>query len=159
MQLFSIGQTAAVSMEAIHALGQHVDDLNANQKRIFQTTEYASCILYIANMGCARISVCILIKNMLPGRPPRIAAWAFGIFSAIWTVIGVLVAAFTCSVPEPWNFLGDKCIDIVAFANYICVTNIVVEVLLVAIPLSVWNLRLSAGRSICISSLFMARLT
>lgn len=34
--LFSIGQTAAVSMEAMHALGQHKSEINARQLRIFQ---------------------------------------------------------------------------------------------------------------------------
>ncbi|KAF2279114.1 uncharacterized protein EI97DRAFT_440579 [Westerdykella ornata] len=157
--LFSVGQTAAVSMEAMHALGQHAADLTVEELRIFQKAEYAGCMLYIANMGCARISVCLLIMKILPGRIAKCAALGFAIFSGLWTFSGVMVTVFPCPFPQPWHFLGKQCIDVISFINYIGITNIVVEVILVIIPLVVWNIRLSAGRSISVSSVFLSRLS
>jgi hypothetical protein len=42
--------------------------------------------------------------------------------------------------------------------NYIGITNIVVEVLLVMIPLVVWNVRISATNRVSVSFVFLARL-
>lgn len=157
--LFSIGQTAAVSVEARYALGQHYRSLSAQQISIFQKAEYAGCMLYIANMGCARISVCLLIKKILPGTNAKYTAIVFAVFSALWTVSGVFVTAFPCTPPNPWESQGKRCFNLLKFVNYIGITNIVVEVLLVSIPLFVWNLRLTAGRRLSVSACFLSRLS
>ncbi|KAF2009667.1 hypothetical protein BU24DRAFT_80507 [Aaosphaeria arxii CBS 175.79] len=157
--LFSVGQTAAVSMEAIHALGQHRRDLTPKQLSIYQKSEYAACILYIANMGCARLSMCFLIRKILPGCAARWAVVIFGTFSALWTIAGVLVSAFRCKPPNVWAKSGDQCIDIVKFVNYTGISNIVVEILLVSVPLFVWNLRTTAGRRVSVSACFLSRLS
>ncbi|KAF2635635.1 hypothetical protein P280DRAFT_553688 [Massarina eburnea CBS 473.64] len=158
--IFSIGHTIATSIESFQVLGQERKDLDANQLTIYQKAEYVSCMLYIANMGCARMSLCALIKKVLPGRIPRSTACVFIWFTLLWTASGVLVVTFHCSLPHPWKFLGNsKCIDIVKWVNYVCITNIVVEVLLVMIPLIVWNLRTSAGKRLSVSLLFLTRLS
>ncbi|KAF2439639.1 hypothetical protein P171DRAFT_436271 [Karstenula rhodostoma CBS 690.94] len=158
--LFSVGQTIAVSVESIQALGQHITELSPNQIMIFQKTEYASCILYIASMGCARISLCLLIKDILPGSVARFTALGFAAFTALWTVTGVLVAAFLCPSPNPWQRgNGKKRLEISSWVNYVGSTNIVVEILLIMIPLCVWNVRTSAGRRIYVSLLFVSRLS
>jgi hypothetical protein len=116
-------------------------------------------MLYIANMGCARISVCLLISNVLPGVVPRYTALVFAGFTALWAVSGVLATAFACSLPDYWRFIGkEHCINGITFVNYIGITNIVVEVILVMIPLVVWNVRLSARRRASVSLIFVARL-
>jgi hypothetical protein len=110
-------------------------------------------------MGCARISVCLLISKVLPGVVPKYTALVFAAFTVLWTVSGVLATAFACHVPDPWRFLEKRhCMDVLTFVNYIGGTNIVVEVLLVILPLIVWNVRLSAGRRISVSLVFVARL-
>ncbi|KAF2029803.1 hypothetical protein EK21DRAFT_112479 [Setomelanomma holmii] len=158
--LFSFSQTVAVSVASIHVPGRHAHDLTDSQKDMFQKAEYVACMMYIANMGCSRISVCLLIRKVLPGMVPKYTALVFAGFTAIWTVSGVLVTAFACNLPKPWNFLGNQhCYDVVAFVNYIAITNIVVEVLLVTIPLVVWNVRLSARKRISVSLVFLARLS
>lgn len=161
--LFSFGQTVAVSIESIRVLGQHVVDLSAEQILVYQKAEYAACMLYIANMGCSRISVCLVIKKALPGRVPKYAALGFATFTALWMVSGVLVTAFACSLPNPWQFIRNnhrstECYDVVTFVNYIGITNIVVEIILVIIPLVVWNVKLSAARRVSVSLVFLARL-
>lgn len=110
-------------------------------------------------MGCARISVCLLIRKVLPGYVPRYTALFFAGFTALWTVSGVLATALACTLPHPWKFIGNgHCIKVVSFVNYIGISNIVVEVVLVLIPLVVWNVRLSAGRRLSVSLVFSARL-
>ncbi len=110
-------------------------------------------------MGFARLAVCLVIKNLLPGIVPKYTVLVFASFTALWTIIGILVSAFPCHLPTPWQFVDTQnCYDLVAFVNYISITNIVVEVLLVMIPLFIWNVRLSAGKRISVSLVFLARL-
>jgi hypothetical protein len=114
-------------------------------------------MFYIANMGCARIAVCLLLRKVLPGAVPKYTVLVFAGFTAIWTVSGVLVTAFACSLPDPWKFIRNKlCYNVHSFVNYIGVTNIIVEILLVIIPLVVWNVRTSRRTSV--SFVFLARL-
>lgn len=111
------------------------------------------------NMGCARLSLCILIKNIIPGSIARITALIFATFTALWTASGVLVTLFACSPPHPWQRKDNKaCIDIVSWVNYVGATNIITEILLISIPLCIWNVRASAGRRMSVSLLFLSRL-
>jgi hypothetical protein len=116
-------------------------------------------MLYIASMGCSRISVCLLIKKILPGTVPKYTALVFVGFTAVWMTSGMLVTAFACNLPHPWNFIKKSgCYDVVAFVNYVGITNIIVEVLLVILPLVVWNVRISTTRRTSVSLVFLARL-
>ncbi|KAF2825458.1 hypothetical protein CC86DRAFT_43418 [Ophiobolus disseminans] len=158
--LFSIGQTVAVSIEAMRVLGQHRDDITPDQTLIYQKAEYTACILHIANMGCARLSICILIHKILPGRIPHYTTVAFGTFTALWTVVGIFVTAFACHLPHPWSFVQNAhCINVVAFVNYVSVTNIISEVLLILIPLAVWNVGMSRSRTAGVGVVFAVRST
>ncbi|EAT79572.2 hypothetical protein SNOG_13245 [Parastagonospora nodorum SN15] len=92
-------------------------------------------------MGCARISICLVIRKVLPGTVPKYTALGFAGFTALWTLSGVIATAFACALPHPWIFVRNtQCYDVTAFVNYIGITNIIVEILLVLIPLVVWNL-------------------
>jgi hypothetical protein len=91
---------------------------------------------------------------------PRYTTYVFAGFTAIWTIVGVFVTAFACSLPNPWNFvMNKKCIDVVAFVNYVSITNIVSEVLLILVPLAIWNVRMSKTRTATVSLVFLSRLT
>ncbi|KAF2199576.1 hypothetical protein GQ43DRAFT_337982, partial [Delitschia confertaspora ATCC 74209] len=159
MQLFSVGQTISVSIEAVHVLGQHSQTVTPSQMKIFQKAEYVSCMFYIANLGFARTSVCLLIRKILPGRVQQCTALCFAIFSLLWCISGVLVTAFPCHLPRPWDFSLNKCIDLKSFVNYVAVSNIIMETILISLPLCVWNLRLqNTGRTLSVSMVFIARL-
>ncbi|KAH7397296.1 hypothetical protein BKA66DRAFT_594692 [Pyrenochaeta sp. MPI-SDFR-AT-0127] len=97
-------------------------------------------MLYVANVGCSCISVCLVVRKMLPGIVANYSALVLACFCGIWTVSGVLVSAFPCDLPAPWDFLrGNKCYNLEAFGNYIGTTNLAIEFLLIAIPLFIWN--------------------
>lgn len=151
-----------MSIESVQSIGQPYELMTTEQIKIFQKAEYAGCMLFIANMGCARISLCLLIRRLLSGCIASLTALGFACFTMLWTFIGVLVTAFPCALPNPWQAdldKGKKCINLVSWVNYIAITNIVVEILLVSIPLIVWNLRVSAGRRLSVSIVFLLRLT
>jgi hypothetical protein len=110
-------------------------------------------------MGCARISVCLVIRKVLPGVVSRYTALLFAGFTGLWTISGVVAQALPCNLPTPWKFTEThKCFDSKAFLNYVGISSVILELLLVVLPLFIWNVRLSAGRSVSVSLVFLARL-
>ncbi|KAH7069676.1 hypothetical protein BKA63DRAFT_378615, partial [Paraphoma chrysanthemicola] len=92
-------------------------------------------------MGCARISMCCLIAKILPSTIPRNIALGLATFTILWIVSGIIAVSFACGLPRPWAFLEhERCLDMVRFVNYIGITSIVAETILIAIPLILWNL-------------------
>jgi hypothetical protein len=99
-----------------------------------------------------------LIKKVLPGKRVKYTCFGFAILSIVWTLADVLVTLFPCKFPDQWRFLEKECIDIFVFIQHVAATNICIEVIIIVMPLLVWNLRISAGRSISVSAVFMSRL-
>ncbi|KAH8722928.1 hypothetical protein GQ44DRAFT_774455 [Phaeosphaeriaceae sp. PMI808] len=158
--LSSCGQTIVVSIESMKVLGQQAHSLTASQRDLFQKAEYAACILYITNMGCTRISVWLVIRKILRGTVPKYITLSLASFTGIWAISGVFVAAFPCNLPNSWNFLEQKmCYNRVAFVNYIAVTNIILDVLLVIIPLIIWDVQIPIKSRDLVALVFAARLS
>lgn len=108
-------------------------------------------------MGCARISVCVLISYILGVRARRTAN-ALAIFSIFWTASGMAVAAIPCTPPNTSRIFGQQCIDTVTFANYIGASSLISELLLVVIPLAMWDIVHSKQQMYTLSGVFLARL-
>lgn len=102
----------------------------------------------------------IVIRKILPGVVAKYTALVSASFTAVWTISGIIANAFPCNLPTPWTFIEpEKCYNLVAFVNYIGITNIIIETLMVILPLFIWNVRLSTAKCVSISVLFLSRLS
>lgn len=118
-----------------------------------------SSIFFIANMGCAKISMSIVIQRLFFRRLFECTSYVLAVFTAGWTLSGVLVTAFQCQLPTPWDLLQTSgCIDIIAFGNYLASTNLMTEILLVLVPLAVWTQSTPIGNRLYVSIIFWVRL-
>lgn len=116
-------------------------------------------MLFVANMGCAKISMALVMQKLFVGRVFEYTSYILALFTAAWTVSGVIVIAFQCHLPTPWDLLRtSECIDTVAFGNYLASTNIMTEVLLVLVPLAVWTQKSPVGNRLYVSAAFWSRL-
>ena len=121
-------------------------------------TSYASCLLDIANFTFARLSICLLVQQILPGKVQQRVASAVAIVTILWGISGLLATAFPCDMPNPWNYLHRHCYNFTSFVNYMQVSNILLEFVIIALPLVVWNLRLSERKRLSVSLVFASRL-
>ncbi|KAJ8108367.1 hypothetical protein OPT61_g8223 [Boeremia exigua] len=150
--LFSFGQTIAISVQWRNMADRQLLDLSADERVLYQKAVYVSSILFVANMGCAKISMSIVIQRLFTGRLFECTSYVLAIFTAGWTLSGVLATAFQCHIPTPWDLLqASGCIDIVAFGNYLASTNIMTEILLVLVPLAVWTQSTPVGNRLYVS--------
>jgi hypothetical protein len=109
-------------------------------------------------MGCAKICLSLFMRKLFAGRLFEYTSVVLVIFTAGWTISAVIVTAFQCRMPTPWDVLSSDCIDIVAFGNYLISTNIATEILLVLVPLAIWTQETSVGNRLYVSAVFWSRL-
>ncbi|OCK78505.1 hypothetical protein K432DRAFT_427219 [Lepidopterella palustris CBS 459.81] len=157
--IFSIGQTAAVSVQVAQGLDQRLSSLNLTQLNDFQVTDYASNIMYIANLGTTRISVFLFIRQITPDPLQNKLAAGLGPLSLVWSVTSIFAASFQCSPSNTWKFLNNKCFNRTAFANYIGISNIILELIFILFPsIIIWKLRANKRGKLCATLCFSARL-
>lgn len=109
-------------------------------------------------MGCAKICLSVCVRKLFAGRLFDYTSLTLVIFTSGWTISGIIVTAFQCRMPTPWDVLSSECIDIVAFGNYLTSTNIATEILLVLVPLAIWTQKISVGNRLYVSAVFWSRL-
>ncbi|KAL8918034.1 MAG: hypothetical protein Q9172_005584 [Xanthocarpia lactea] len=159
--LTAIGQSIAVSYSSTHGLGSRADSISPNQQDVIQKALYASFILYIVTLGLAKSSVCIHLFKLFPYEASRHLSRALMSLTGIWTITGVFVIAFECKLPTPWSITSnDKCIDLLAFWTYYGIFNIITDIALIALPISiVIRLQMKASQKAVIIACDASRLS
>jgi hypothetical protein len=82
--------------------------------------EYAGSILYMLCLGLTKISLVTFISTVAVARWPRYVVYSIAGFTTIWTIASVLVQSFQCSLPQPWNYRNQECIDRVRRSSWRC---------------------------------------
>lgn len=79
----------------------------------------------------------------------------------IWTITALLVVAFQCKLPAPWSITSSgKCIDLLAFWTYYGIFNILTDIALIALPVSiVIKLQMKASQKAVIIACDASRLS
>ncbi|KAL8978284.1 MAG: hypothetical protein Q9205_006097, partial [Flavoplaca limonia] len=79
----------------------------------------------------------------------------------IWTTTAVFVIAFGCKLPTPWYITSsDKCIDLLAFWTYYGIFNIITDIALIVLPVSiVLKLQMKASQKAVIIACDASRLS
>ncbi|KAI4275922.1 MAG: hypothetical protein LQ337_002837 [Flavoplaca oasis] len=134
----AIGQSIAVSFSSTHGLGSRADGTSPDQQDVVQKALYASFLLYIVTLGLAKSSVCIHLFRLFPYRASRHSSRVLMSLIGIWTISATFVTAFECELPNPWSITSsDKCINLLAFWTYYGVFNIVTDIVLIVLPVSI----------------------
>ncbi|KAL8860940.1 MAG: hypothetical protein Q9178_002695 [Gyalolechia marmorata] len=159
--LTAIGQSIAVSYSSTHGLGSRADSISPDQQDVIQKALYASFILYVVTLGLAKSSVCIHLFKLFPYRASRYSSTALMSLIGVWTTTAVFVIAFECKLPTPWSITtNDKCIDLLPFWTYYGIVNIITDIALIALPVSiVIRLQMKASQKAVIIACDASRLS
>ncbi|KAL8648732.1 MAG: hypothetical protein Q9210_004813 [Variospora velana] len=157
----AIGQSIAVSISSTNGLGSHADNLSPDQRDVIQKALYASLLIYIVTLGLAKSSVCIHLYKLFPYRASRQTSTALMSLIGIWTTTALLVVAFECKLPTPWSITSTgKCINLLAFWTYYGIFNIITDIALIALPVSiVIKLQMKASQKAVIIACDASRLS
>ena len=72
---------------------------------------YAATILYVVAIGIAKLSIIVLIGRLTLTKMHLKILQALSAVVVAWTVVAVLVTAFECRLPKPWDLFGRQCLD------------------------------------------------
>jgi hypothetical protein len=68
-------------------------------------------IMFIVSLGFSKLAVVAFVHNLTPSVLHRRINLGVTILVSLWLVCSVLVAAFECRLPHPWDRRSDRCID------------------------------------------------
>ena len=83
--------------------------LSSSQIEIFAKSGYAAELLYILTLGCAKLSIIMLLRLLTPDQRHQRIALGVGAFIAAWGVFSFFAAAFQCSAPDVWSSIDNTC--------------------------------------------------
>ncbi|KAI1453746.1 hypothetical protein F4805DRAFT_358347 [Annulohypoxylon moriforme] len=158
-QVFGIAQTIATSMEVANGLGYHLDTLTSDHVNAFQKSFYASNILSIASQAMSKLSLVFYIRVLSPIAIHRVLCWVLMGAILLWMLTSVIVLLFQCNTPSFWDFITNTCLNRLAMWYYINITNIVIDICLIVLPVTVvWQLQTRFKRKLVVMTCFTTRI-
>jgi hypothetical protein len=109
--LFSVGQTVATSEQVAAGLGNHLATVSAADYVKFQKAGYASSLLYIAALACAKVSALVLLFTLTPLASHRRPIIAVAGMVVAWGICALMAATFQCSLPQVWAYETGSCFN------------------------------------------------
>ncbi|KIW26305.1 uncharacterized protein PV07_09406 [Cladophialophora immunda] len=158
------GQTISISLAVDKGLGRHQTAVKEPDLIELSKLFYASNILLVLALACAKAAVTLLIIAIKPLRWVMFACYGMLGFVAVWGVASVFVVAFQCS-PNHWS-LGPSsgadpqtCIDQYAMQIALRAMDIASDVGIVLLPaLMMRSVQVSNGKRWMVVTLFAIRL-
>ena len=116
-----------------------------------------SAVFYLITMVSVKISILLLYCSIFPGRNFALAARTVAGLVVAWGVACFLVTVFSCQPVEGfWNItIASKCIDSKKFYVGNSVPNILMDVVILALPVGeIWKLQLTAAKKLAVIGMF-----
>ncbi|KAI1335036.1 hypothetical protein F5Y15DRAFT_259938 [Xylariaceae sp. FL0016] len=122
--------------------------------------QYASAMFFLLASALIKWSMSSLIHQLSPSTFHQALNWVLRILVGLWMMSSILMAAFQCALPAPWDYVDSKrCIDRQAAWSYVGVVDTISEVFIVAIfLLIIGKLQMSAPRKSVILLALSSRL-
>lgn len=117
-QIFGVGLSVTILILASEGLGV-LGPLTVRRADILMKAYYASDFLYISSIGLAKISVIGFFYGIHYRRTQLRFVAAFGIFILGWTIASILVIAFQCGLPRPWDVFTLHCYNKVSHEPFL----------------------------------------
>jgi hypothetical protein len=138
---------------------------------------YASEFLYISSICFSKLSLLVVCYTVVAvQRTYRRLVLSFGAFIFTWSISSILVVAFQCQLPRPWQVMTLRCFNTVSIASepstrntgadfcqrlfwiIYCIVDMSTEVLIVTLSFNlVVYLRLRLSRKIAVVACFAPR--
>ncbi|KAJ5249028.1 hypothetical protein N7468_000479 [Penicillium chermesinum] len=151
-------QSICVSMAVGSGYGKHLKEVTLPEFDTVMKYLYASSILYLASICASKISLVLFMRNLTQTANDRFFGLFLAIAIGVWAVVSIFGTAFQCSVPGTWNFWSNNCFDLAAWRYFVCASNIVTEILILAQGILLTHrVQTSLTKRLLITSLFLPR--
>ncbi|KAK6064691.1 hypothetical protein SCUP515_11662 [Seiridium cupressi] len=130
---------------APYGLGRHQEALSIADLRMFMMGNYIFSHFYDVAIASTKLSVLALYYRIFIMRTFRSFVIGTAVFVTLWMITMEVVLGFECRPIQAWWYAADGiCIDLVAFAYFTNITNLVADMWIFTMPIPV-ILRLKAN--------------
>ncbi|MCJ1325811.1 hypothetical protein MMC10_002474 [Thelotrema lepadinum] len=144
--LAGVAQSLAANQQVINGLGQHRSTLTPIQFGNYEKATYAARALYIVTTNLAKLAVLYLLASFTRTKLRRRTVKGAFYFTALWTVVALIVVLLQCTPPNTWD-TGGKCIDLLAFWIVYAVVDVMEQVAIGFFPIFLlWELHTSKSK-------------
>ncbi|KAK7543343.1 hypothetical protein IWX49DRAFT_600547 [Phyllosticta citricarpa] len=130
----AIAQTTLILLAVRKGLGQHVDDLDADQKDNVQQLVYSANILFVASITLSKVATSQLLERLTHRQTRILTSYAASAFTLFWGSAFVLTISITCKPSRPWELDVDRCSNWPQIWDSFGALGLFIEVVLVASP-------------------------
>ncbi|KAH7121472.1 hypothetical protein EDB81DRAFT_229582 [Dactylonectria macrodidyma] len=157
--VFAIGQSIAVFIGSEDGLGHPFETLSTSEVETFYKSQYAANGMFVASLLCSKLSGTMGLR-MMSRRGQENIILACEVVVGLWGLSAIFVNFFQCQLPSPWDFSDSaRCINRKSFWTYYSITNIITDVVIVAIMTdNARKIQTSWSKRILVISVFGSRI-
>ena len=117
-------------------------------------------VTYALTITLVKVSILLLYRRIFVTPSFRHVTLVVGAISVIWGVITILGQIFLCrpisAAWDPNSLFTDKCLDVQAYLKGVTVSNLLIDVIILCLPIyMVLRLQLPIRKKIVVSGIFM----
>ncbi|KAK6193743.1 hypothetical protein LQW54_012170 [Pestalotiopsis sp. IQ-011] len=137
-------------------LGRHIEAITDDDLKTFMMGDYIFSHLYDVALASTKLSVLALYYRVFPVRGFRILVTLTAIFVVLWMTTMEVVLSFECRPIQAWWLAAEgKCVNLVAFAYFTNITNLVSDMWIFAMPIPIiMKLQTNTNKRLTVCFLF-----
>lgn len=142
-------------------LGRPIASLTPSETSTFLQVLMATMITYSLTITSVKISLLLLYRRIFNTTLFKKQSLIVGIACIVWLVVEMSLNIFQCTpfsaAFQPAYLFTDRCIDLQAFYWGVTVTNLLLDVVVLLLPMQVvWKLKLPKRQKITLSAIFLS---
>ncbi|KAH8722992.1 hypothetical protein GQ44DRAFT_621643 [Phaeosphaeriaceae sp. PMI808] len=156
--VFAIGLFVTYTILASEGLGVQ-GILTVERANSLMKGYYASEFLYILSICFSKLSLLVLFYTIVAvQRVHRRLVVGFGGFVLVWSIASLIVVAFQCELPRPWEIMTLRCFNTRAFWIVYCITDLSTEISIIMLSVNlVAYLQVRLSRKFAVVACFAPR--
>ncbi|KAE8349948.1 hypothetical protein BDV28DRAFT_151413 [Aspergillus coremiiformis] len=140
--IVGVAQTSITLHAVFHGIGTREDLLNPTRVEAGLIDIYIAWLLYPIAVCSSNVSLALLIARLTIAKSELRASYILAGMSVLWGIISVIMAAFQCKLPKPWDIGAHHCESMFVQWAVIETGNMVIELLIPGlIMMMIWNLQ------------------
>ncbi|KAI0107680.1 plasma membrane protein Pth11-like protein [Hypoxylon sp. NC0597] len=141
----------------------HAFEIATDQIALASKIEYAFTLLYVLALGPIKASFLFFYLRIFSTGKGRVRFVLIGlvILVALWTIAWLFESIFDCNLNfwAIWGAVDDmrtECVNTLGADLALCITDFIMDVFIIIVPIPlIWRLKLSTGRKIATSCIFL----
>ncbi|KAE8153179.1 hypothetical protein BDV25DRAFT_137083 [Aspergillus avenaceus] len=157
--LFCIANAIAIFVATTNGYGDHTGAVSRAKQETVMKSQLAATLLATLSMLFSKLAMSVFIRNLTPtSRDILYAHIVQGLVVAI-TAVTLFGSSFQCHWPDTWDYMTNTCINRVAWATFVALTNAMTDVLIIMQAMVlIGRVQTTWQKKLVFASIFLPRL-